>query len=94
VADQRDPVPVAKAVEDCHQLIAWILPQLDKLPRSRRYTLGSRLEDCLLDILEALLAASWQRERSDALQTANRRLAVAKHLWRLMLESRAIAPRS
>jgi len=38
---QRADTP--KAIEDCHALLAWMLPQLDKFPRSRRFTLGNRI---------------------------------------------------
>jgi len=34
-----------KAIEDCHSLLAWMLPQLDKFLRARRFTPGSRIED-------------------------------------------------
>ena len=29
-----------KVVEDCHLLLRWLIPQLDKFPRARRFTLG------------------------------------------------------
>jgi hypothetical protein len=38
----KDPTP--EAVHACHELIRWLIPQLDKLPRLRRFTLGERLE--------------------------------------------------
>lgn len=31
-----------KVVEDCHQLLIWIIPLLDKFPRNRRFTLNKR----------------------------------------------------
>jgi len=43
-----DPATTPKAIEDCHGLLAWMLPQLDKFLRSRRFTLGVRIEDGLL----------------------------------------------
>lgn len=42
-----------KAVEDCRALLLWMIPQLDKLPRVRRYTLGEKLENRLLMVLES-----------------------------------------
>jgi hypothetical protein len=35
---QHDRTP--QAVRDCHELLAWMIPQLDRFPRSRRFTLG------------------------------------------------------
>lgn len=35
---------VPQAVQSCHELLLWLIPQLDKFPRQRRYTLGERIE--------------------------------------------------
>lgn len=40
-----------KAVQDCHKLLEWVIPHLDKLPRLRRFTLGERIETDLLEVL-------------------------------------------
>ena len=39
---------VPRAVQRCHELLAWLIPLLDHFPRSRRFTLGERLESGLL----------------------------------------------
>ena len=39
-----------KAVQDCHDLLLWMLPHLDKLPKNRRYTVGEKLENRVLTI--------------------------------------------
>ena len=35
---------VPQVVQSCHELLLWLIPQLDKFPRSRRFTLGERIE--------------------------------------------------
>ena len=35
---------VRQAVQACHELLLWRIPQLDKFPRVRRFTLGERIE--------------------------------------------------
>lgn len=75
-----------KACEDCHQLILWIIPAIDRLPRQRRFTLGERIESSLLEVLELLVEAAYSKERRPVLKMANRRLARARHLWRLAME--------
>lgn len=35
---------VPQAVQSSHELLLWLVPQLDKLPRARRFTLGERIE--------------------------------------------------
>jgi len=46
---------VPQAVQSCHDLLLWLIPQLDKFPRSRRFTLGERLEAGMLEVLEMLV---------------------------------------
>lgn len=84
----RDPVP--HAVQACHELLAWLIPQLDSFPRTRRFTLGERLETGLLRVLEALVEAAYSREKRTALTAANRTLEIERHLWRLAFELRVI----
>lgn len=76
-----DDMPAA--VQSCHELLAWIIPQLDRMPRLRRYTLGERLETLLIHVLENLVEASYTQSRSNLLKRANTRLDTARHLWRL-----------
>lgn len=75
-----------KAVQDCHELLIWLIPQLDKFPRARRFTLGDRIEQRLLELLEDLVEATWSRRKLEALTRANRRLEVMRHLWRAAFE--------
>jgi len=82
-----------QAVQACHELIAWLIPQLDKFPRLRRFTLGERLEQALLEVLELLLEAPYTRAKQPALQRANLRLEVARHLCRLAHELQAVSTR-
>jgi hypothetical protein len=55
-----------RAVQACHELILWLIPQLDKFPRSRRFTLEERLETILLEILELLVEAFFSRDAENA----------------------------
>ncbi len=45
----------------------WLIPQLDKFPRQRRFTLGDRIETGLLEVLEGLIDAAYSRRKADAL---------------------------
>ena len=79
-----------KAVQDCHNLLIWLIPLLDDFPRSRRFTLGERLEAGLIDILECLVEAAYSRNKREILKRANLRLAVVRHLWRMAHELKII----
>jgi hypothetical protein len=63
-----------EAVNACHDLLLWIIPQLDKFPRLRRFTLGERIENGLLDVLEGLTDAAYSRAKVETLRQVNLRL--------------------
>ena len=53
-----------RAVQACHELLAWLIPLLDHFPRSRRVILGERLESRLLAASVASVASVAWMERS------------------------------
>ena len=72
-----------QAIEDCYQLLLWIIPLLDQFPRNRKFSLGNRLESCLLDVLDDLLKARWKSNARQNLSSANSHLDMVRHIWRL-----------
>jgi hypothetical protein len=70
-----------QAVQACHELILWLIPQLDKFPRTRRYTLGERIENELLAVLGLLVDATYSRSKQQVLKQANQRLGLAFQSW-------------
>ena len=86
---KQDTTP--KAVEDCHKLMLWFIPQLDKFPRNRRFTLGERIETNILLVLELLTEAAYTANKRTLLQQANNKIAILRHLWRLCYELKVIA---
>ena len=87
------PPSVPQAVQSCHDLLLWLIPQLDKFPRSRRFTLGERVEGGLLEVLELLVEAAYSRNKDIPLRRANVQLEVVRHLWRLAHELKVMATR-
>jgi hypothetical protein len=80
-----------KALQDCHLLILWTLPHIDQFPKVRRFSLGSRIEEGLIFVLERLVEATYSRARQPLLRDANLRLEVIRHLWRSAFELKALA---
>ena len=74
-----------KVIQDCHKVIEWFIPQIEKLPRSRRFTLGERIESRLLELLELLIEAAYSRNKIPLLQQANLKIDLIRHLWRLVM---------
>ena len=87
------PATVPQAVQSCHELMLWLIPQLDKFPRARRFTLGERIETGLLEVLELLVEAAYTRNKDTSLRRANLKLEVVRHLWRLAHELKVTAAR-
>jgi len=47
--------------------LTWIYPVLSRLPRSEKYTLGKRIEEILLQILEGLITANYEIDKVETL---------------------------
>jgi len=77
-------------------LLRWIIPKVGAFPKSVRYGLGSRIEAAHLDVFEELIRAQYCRghDRVCALEHANLRLQVARHLVRVAHELRLIPENS
>jgi len=61
---------VAQVVQSCHELLLWLIPQLDKFPRVRRFTLEERIEAGVLAVLELVVEAAYTRNKEASLQRA------------------------
>ena len=72
-----------QVIQDTHKAIEWFIPQIEKLPRSRKFTLGERMELRLLSFLELLIEAAYARNKAPLLQEANLKIDLVRHLWRL-----------
>jgi hypothetical protein len=64
----KDTTP--QAVQAAHELLLWLIPQIDKFPRVRRFTLGERLESAMLEVLELSVEAAYTHNKRAALQRA------------------------
>ncbi len=74
-------------------MLVWLVQQLDKFPRSRRFTLGERIETRVIHVLELLTEAAYSREKRALLKRANIELAIIRHLWRTAHELSVISTR-
>ncbi len=59
------------SVEAMYQFLLWLIPTLDKLPRSQKFLLGERLQRDALEVLDALITATFTRQRDAHLRAAN-----------------------
>ncbi|MGH6814969.1 MAG: diversity-generating retroelement protein Avd [Hyphomicrobiaceae bacterium] len=59
------------AVEAHTRFILWLVPAVEKFPRSQKFLLGDRIQTTALDVLESLIEATYTRERRGHLARAN-----------------------
>ena len=73
----------AQAVTRIYDILKWLLPQVSKLPRSHKFTLGDRITNLGLDVLMLLVEANYTRNKTELLQQANLKLEQLRYLLRL-----------
>jgi hypothetical protein len=71
------------ALEAHYRFLMWLAPTLEKFPRSHKFTIGDRIEVLALDVLEALIEATYSRDRSQQLRCANLGIEKLSFLLRL-----------
>jgi hypothetical protein len=80
-----------RAVTKAYDFTLWLLPHLAKFSRDHRFTLGDRLEEGALEVLELLVEASYSGEKRPLLQRANVRLNRVRFLVRLAKDLRQLS---
>ena len=78
------------SITKTYDLLKWLLPIVSRFPKDKRYTIGQRLENKLLDILELLLWANYSKDKLDILKKANIELECFRYLIRLSADLRFI----
>ena len=71
------------ALEAHYQFVLWLVPTVDRFPRTRKFLLGDRLQTTALDVLERLIEATYTRRRAGHLANANLGLEKLRFLIRL-----------
>ena len=54
-----------------YRFILWLVPAVARFPRSQKFLLGDRIQGLALDVLEALIEATYTRQRDRLLARAN-----------------------
>ena len=71
------------SIAKTYDLLKWLMPAVSRFPKDKRYTLGQRIENKLLDILELLLDANYSQDKLEILKKANLELEYFRYLIRL-----------
>lgn len=76
------------ALEAMYQFLLWLVPTLEKFPRSQKFLLGDRLQAQATGVLDCLIAATYSRERAGHLHSANLELEKLRFSIRLAKDLR------
>lgn len=72
------------ALTRTYDLLLYIIPQLEKFPKSQRYLLGERIETLLLDIMDLIIRAVYTKNKTSFLREANLQIEKLRYLIRLV----------
>lgn len=78
------------ALERMQAFLRWLASTVERFPRSQKFTLGDRLLDAALDVLERIVEATYTRARSKSLHAANLGVEKLRILLRLAADLRAL----
>jgi len=74
------------ALEAMYQFQLWLIPAVEKFPRSQKFLLGDRIQSTALDVMERLIEATYNRQRTSQLRAANLGIEKLRFLVRLASE--------
>jgi hypothetical protein len=66
-----------------YRFLLWLVPTVEKSPRSQKFLLGDRIQATALDVLERLVEATYTRARAPMLVAANLGIEKLRLLFRL-----------
>ena len=81
------------ALESHYRFLLWLVPAVERFPRSQKFLLGDRIQRTALDVLESLIDATYTRQRGHHLARANLGLEKLRFLFRLAHDLRYLDPR-
>ena len=81
------------AITKLYDFLLWIIPKLEKFPRSQKFLIADRIETILLDVLELLIEA-YSKRKSGLLRTANLKLEQLRYLVRLSKDLKLLSLKS
>ena len=78
------------ALDAHYRFILWLVPVVAGFPRSQKFVLGDRMQHAAMDILEALIEATYTRRRDPALARANLGVEKLRFFVRLARDLRCL----
>lgn len=76
------------ALEKTYQFLLWLIPAVEKFPRTQKFLLGDRIQTLALDVQESLIEATYSKSPATHLLACNLRLEKLRFLLRLAMDLR------
>ena len=70
--------------------VLWLVPAVERIPRSQKFLLGDRIQGAALDVLERLIEATYTKQRDRHLAGANLGLEKLRFMCRLERDLRCL----
>ncbi len=83
---QRPSKQISPVLEEQFRFLLWLIPALDKFPRSQKFLLGDRIQTLAQEVLESLIEANYTRDRRPHLVKANMALEKLRYFVRISVE--------
>lgn len=83
---------VSPALEAMNGFIRWLVPTVERFPRSQKFLLGDRIQATALDVLDRLIEATYTKARQSHLQSANLGVEKLRHLFRIAVDLKLLDP--
>jgi four helix bundle protein len=77
-------------VQKAYDWTLWIIPKVERFPKSQRYSIGEHLVRASIDLLLYLVDATYQSRNSGSLHSAVREVNRIRYLVRLAKDLRLI----
>ncbi len=74
---------ISPSLEAMNGFIRWLIPAIEKFPKSQKFLLGDRIQSTALDVLERLIEATYSKPRQTHLQSANLGIEKLRHMFRI-----------
>ncbi len=81
----------AVVVQKAYDLTLWILPKVEKFPKSYRFSVGQSLVTASIELLLNLVDASYQSRNAAALAAATREVNRIRYLFRMAKDLRMLS---
>ncbi|MEK7408318.1 MAG: diversity-generating retroelement protein Avd [Acidobacteriota bacterium] len=85
---QSEPAVV---VGKAYDFVLWLLPKVEKFPRSYRFSVGDRLVSSGLELLVLLVESAYSTEKARRLEGASHRTNALRYLLRLSKDLRLLS---